>query len=330
MEYGFGGHLLIPGLWEFATTMRRDVFTEGIRHLPLSGRHLTAVLCCAVAAFVTSCGSDSDAASPPPRSAATEVAGPAEQDSISVTVPGTLAAEFAELQAGEEGQLGLAIMPVGGDRMVVLGDWTTGPAWSTMKVPLAIAASRKSSGASGSGVSTYSLTAAITASDNSAAETLWESLGTPEEAARAVEQVLREGGDQVTTVPATRSRPGYSAFGQSEWSLADQVRFASRLPCLPEAGEVVDLMEQIVSNHQWGLGSVFSAAQFKGGWGPDASGSYLVRQFGLVPATGGTIAIALAAKPDSGTFSDGLAMLNTMTDLVSEHLGELTGGRCPA
>ncbi|WP_280235487.1 hypothetical protein [Nocardia cyriacigeorgica] len=286
-------------------------------------RKAAVFVAAATALLVVSCGSESEPATPAMPSV-TEAAAKAEHEGLSITVPGTLAADIADLRQNQQGRLGLAIMPVGGQSVVTFGDWTTGPAWSTMKVPLAIAALRKSQSP------TYSTTAAITASDNSAADALWQSLGSPQEAAQAVQAVLREGGDAVTTVPATKARAEFSAFGQSQWALADQVRFASRLPCLPESADVVSLMGQIIPNHQWGLGSVFDAADFKGGWGPDAEGAYLVRQFGLVPAPGGQIAIALAAEPASGNFSDGMSTLNKMATLISQHLGELSGGQCPA
>lgn len=305
--------------------MRRKVFTQGIQHFPMPGRQLAAVCCCVLIALVTSCGSDTEAAAPASESTASESATPSDQGSISVTVPGTLAAGFAELQAENQGQFGMAIQPVGSDRKAVFGDWTSGPAWSTMKVPLALAASR-----SDKSTSQYSLSSAITASDNSAGDTLWESLGTPEEAAGEVQDVLREGGDKVTDVPSTKDRSGYSVYGQAEWSLADQVQFASRLPCLAGSEKVTELMDQIVSSHQWGLGSAFDSAKYKGGWGPDTSGAYLVRQFGLVSTSSGTIAIAFAVEPDSGSFSEGSSMLSEMGELVSEHLDELTGGRCPS
>ncbi|PXX64198.1 hypothetical protein DFR70_105383 [Nocardia tenerifensis] len=280
--------------------------------------------CAALAVFLTAgCGSGSDS-SASDETSITAAASHADQKGLSITVPGTLAAGVAELQAGVRGHMGMAIMPVGGDQVVSFGDWTTGPAWSTMKVPLTIAAMRHNGG-----TPSYAATAAITASDNTAADTLWQSLGSNQEAAQAVQSVLREGGDTKTTVPATRSRPENSAFGQADWSLADQVRFASRLPCLPQSAPVIDLMEQIQSAQRWGLGA-FSGAEFKGGWGPDASGAYLVRQFGLISAPSGQIAIAFAAQPDSGAFSDGMTMLDKLSAVVSQHLSELSGGRCPA
>ncbi|GAB4584272.1 hypothetical protein Ntsu_21040 [Nocardia sp. IFM 10818] len=241
---------------------------------------------------------------------------------IVMAVPGSLAWEFSnELRPALNGKVALAILPVGGDRVVTLGDWSSGPAWSTMKVPLALAALRQNSGYSGTA------STAITYSDNSAADVLWQSLGAPAAAAQAVEAVLREGGDAVTKVPATRTRSEYSAFGQADWSLDDQVRFAAKLPCLPESGSVTSLMGQISYGQRWGLGNL-DGAEFKGGWGPDTGGNYLVRQFGLIPVEGGQVAVAIAAAPSSGSFDEGTVMLNKVAALVGEHLEELQGGVC--
>ncbi|QLY34856.1 hypothetical protein H0264_33310 [Nocardia huaxiensis] len=239
-----------------------------------------------------------------------------------MALPGTLAWSFTnELLPTLNGEAGLAIVSVGGDRITPLGNWTSGPAWSTMKVPLTLAALRENSGYSGSA------TSAITYSDNSAADALWQSLGTPDVAASAVEAVLREGGDAVTKVPSTRSRSEYSAFGQADWSLSDQLRFAAKLPCLPQADSVTGLMGKISYGQRWGLGTL-EGAEFKGGWGPDANGKYLVRQFGLIPVSGGQVAIAIAAQPTSGSFDEGTTMLTKVATLINQHLDELRGGTC--
>ncbi|WP_067470956.1 hypothetical protein [Nocardia amamiensis] len=279
----------------------------------------TALVACVVAGCGTN-RAENPAASEP---TITEAAARTDQKGLTILVPGTLAASFADLAAGVRGKIGMAVMPVGGTAPVTFGDWTSGPAWSTMKVPLTLAALRRSPS------SGYAASAAITASDNSAAETLWQSLGSPQEAAQAVQAVLREAGDTKTVVPATRTRSEHSAFGQAEWSLVDQARFASQLPCLSESGRVTALMEQVVTSQRWGLGE-FSGAEFKGGWGPEPSGAYLVRQFGLITVPSGQIAIAVAVQPDSGSFSDGMNVLDRMATVVSQHLDELPGGRCPA
>lgn len=237
-------------------------------------------------------------------------------------LPGSLAADFTALRPSLDGHAGMAIMAVGGQRTAQMGDWTTGPSWSTMKVPLTLAVLR-TNGNTG----TYQMSAAITESDNSAADGLWQSLGTPDAAAKAVQAVLREGGDTTTTVPATRSRAEYSAFGQADWSLADQVRWASRLPCLPDADTVTTLMSKVVWGQQWGLGHLDNT-RFKGGWGPDPSGNYLVRQFGLLTTPNGDVAISLAAQATSGTFDDGTQILNKMAGLITKHLDDLPAGHC--
>ncbi|MGQ4614583.1 hypothetical protein [Nocardia sp. R7R-8] len=274
------------------------------------------------AALVAGCGTDrsEDSSSEP---TVTEAAARTDQKGLSVIVPGTLAASYAELAAGVRGKLGMAIVPVGGEKPVTFGEWTSGPAWSTMKVPLTIAALRRSPNSSN-----YAASAAITQSDNAAADVLWQSLGTPQEAAQAVQAVLREGGDSKTVVPATRARAEHSAFGQAEWSLADQVRFASRLPCLPQVDRVTSLMEQVITSQRWGLGE-FRGAEFKGGWGPDVAGNYLVRQFGIINVPSGQIAIAVAVQPESGSFNDGMNVLDKLATVVSQHLDELAGGHCP-
>ncbi|WP_245663457.1 class A beta-lactamase-related serine hydrolase [Nocardia inohanensis] len=254
---------------------------------------------------------------------ATAVAGPSgTAGPVVAALPGTLAWDFVNtLKPTLNGKVGLALMPVGGDRVVALGDWTNGPAWSTMKVPLTLAALRANSGYTGAAAN------AITYSDNTAADTLWQSLGGADTAAQTVQAVLREGGDSSTKVPAVRTRSDYSAFGQADWSLSDQLKFASRLPCLPDSDAVTALMGKISSGQRWGLGNLDNA-EFKGGWGPDLAGNYLVRQFGLIPVEGGELAIAIAAQPNSGSFDDGTAMLTKVANLINQHLEELRGGNC--
>ncbi|MFE7798150.1 hypothetical protein [Nocardia sp. NPDC057440] len=243
---------------------------------------------------------------------------------LSVTLPDSLAADFTHLQPHLPGQVGMAIMPVGGGRMTIFGDWTSGIAWSTIKVPLAIAALRRDPEGAAENAE-----AAITVSDNGAAEALWESLGDGLEAAQAVQDILDEAGDAVTGVPGPRTRLDFNSFGATEWTLANQARFASRLPCLAQSATVTELMEQIAPDQRWGLGSI-AGAEFKGGWGPDDdTGAYLVRQFGVLPSKSGSVAIALAAQADSGLFEDATGLLDRMAQLIERHLDELRGGKCP-
>jgi hypothetical protein len=220
-------------------------------------------------------------------------------------------------------QVGVAIKPVGSDQdPVVLGDLQTGKAWSTMKVPLAIAALHEKQ----SPTVTDTMVAAITESDNAAAEQIWASLGDPDTAAHKVEAVLRQAGDP-TRVESTKVRPEFTAFGQSDWALANQVRFISYAACQDSDEPILNLMGQIEPGQRWGLGTI-AETRFKGGWGPSLTGQYLVRQMGVLTTPSGQAAVAIAAQPASGTFNDGTQVLTKISAWLTQHLGMLPAGEC--
>jgi hypothetical protein len=175
-------------------------------------------------------------------------------------------------------------------------------------------------------VVTDAMKTAITESDNAAAESLWAGLGDPVTAAAKVDAVLRQAGDR-TAVQSQRTRPEFSAFGQTEWSLTDQARFMSMAVCDKVNAPVFALMGEIQPDQKWGIGTL-PGSQFKGGWGPSPAGSYLVRQFGVLASPRGMIAVALAAQPASGTFDDGIAALTEMAGWLTAHLSALPAGHC--
>lgn len=221
--------------------------------------------------------------------------------------------------------IGLTVGPVGATGNVqTFGSWATGPAWSTSKVPLVIAAMRQQN----SSTPSPAMRAAITESDNAAAEEIWESLGNPAAAAQEVEEVLRQTGDP-TVVESRRVRPQYTAFGQTIWSLTNQEHFLSQAACDPRNAPVLQMMNHIESEQRWGLGSI-DDTKFKGGWGPSTDERYLVRQLGLIPAPHGTLTVAVAAEPASGSFNDGIAALNAIAKWISSHLQQLPAGNCSA
>jgi len=239
----------------------------------------------------------------PSVSATTTRPSPALGDSAS------LQGGFDELAAQLAGSEGLAYASVGGAATTQLGSWRTGPGWSTVKVPLAIAAVAKAHGQPDAGTQRL-MRLSITASDNAAAEQLWASLGEPHTAAVQVQTVLRSGGDRDTLVQSQRVRPGFSAFGQTIWSLANQAGFVAALPCIKYSGEVLRLMGDVESDQRWGIGAVGLPAQFKGGWGPGPGGGYLVRQMGIITlANGSRVGLAIASEPADGRFETGAANL---------------------
>ena len=212
-------------------------------------------------------------------------------------------------------EVGIAIASVGSSP-VSLGTWSSGVAWSTSKVPLAIAALR-------AGVGTGELVnLTITQSDNAAAEELWSRLGDPADAARQVCAVIREAGDAATVVESRRLREDYTPFGQTRWSLIDQARFAAGLTQVADAAHVVDLMGSLGAEHRWGLAAKGFPA--KGGWGPGLGDDYLVRQFGVVPTGSGSIGVAVAAEFHDGGYETGVDVVNSLADWLVDRLPDLT------
>ena len=179
--------------------------------------------------------------------------------------------------------------------------------------PLAVAAVR-ADGARPSPTTTALIRRAITVSDNAAAEQLWSRLGGSVRAASAVGAVLADGGDPVTRVPSRRLRPGYTVFGQTSWPLTRAASYAAQLPCQRGTAPVMTQMGRISAGQRWGLGVLGGSARFKGGWGPDPGGAYLVRQLGVLTLPGGKqVGVAIASRPASGTFRDGTAALTAVT-----------------
>lgn len=219
---------------------------------------------------------------------------------------------FDELAASVPARVGVAVAAP--CEVYALGEWTSGVAWSTIKVPLAIAALRSDPALRNLAVK------AITESDNAAAERLWAELGEPVQAARRVQAVIEESGDSATVVESQRVRPGFTAFGQTQWSLDRQARFAAQLPGVSGAAVVIDLMRRIAAKQCWGLAARGIPA--KGGWGPGSSARrYLVRQFGLLPTQSGGVGIALAAEARS--FKAGVDVVNRLSDWLIDNLPEL-------
>ncbi|MBC3186903.1 hypothetical protein H7347_10065 [Corynebacterium sp. zg-331] len=247
-----------------------------------------------------------------------------EQDFLgeaSRPVPSELGRELRRIVDGavahHGGRAGLAV--VSGGQVYSAGDPGQGAAWSTIKVPIAIAAYR--AGTAQDDIAR----AAITYSDNDASVALWNSLGTSEEAEAAVQEVLSLAGDP-TDVARQWSRGGTKvSFGEVSWPLSGQALFASRVRCIEEAEPVVELMGEITEEHKYGLG-ILPGAVFKGGWGPDDDGTFTMRQLGTVDGAG----IAMYVHPEDETESEGRAMLDDMARGLRELLTKGTIKVAPA
>lgn len=224
------------------------------------------------------------------------------------------------------GQASIAV--AGGGRVVAAGSVTGLPAWSTSKVPLVMAAMDRSPGPEPT--VTAGMRAAITRSDNAAAEAIWSSLGAPAAAASAVQQVLRAGGDTVTTVQSRKVRPEFSAFGQTLWEDEPAAGFASRLPCSPSGRATATLMRSVDADQQWGVSGLGGAQSVgvKGGWGPGTDGAYVVRQLAVVQTARGSTGLMMSVRPRDGSLASGRAALTRLGETVRANLGALPAGGC--
>lgn len=260
----------------------------------------------------------------PTPTTSTQSAGPSPSSSTTSADRKALDAELVAdleevLRAHGGAEVSLALAPVGSqERPRVVGDAPPLVAWSTIKVPLALAVLHSGHEA------TADIDAALTASDNAAAQRLWESLGAGTAASDAVEAELRRVGDSRTRVPPEVTVAGYSSFGQSTWRLADQAAFTAALPCLRGSSPVTDAMGRVIGGQQWGLGGI-EDARLKGGWGPTPEG-YVVRQLGIVPGAKGETAAAVQVR--TGTHDQGTAIMDEVAAVLDRHRRDLPTGSC--
>ena len=125
------------------------------------------------AVFFTACTATSGLAEPNPAPQPGVPAGPlpvsaAARPTSSAAVKKSWAKSFVGVQKKLSGTAGVAIVPVGSTQsadLLNVGRWKTGVAWSTSKVPVTVAAQRKSASKTTKARSTK----AITISDNQAA-----------------------------------------------------------------------------------------------------------------------------------------------------------------
>ena len=231
---------------------------------------------------------------------------------------------FEALESTIAGAVGLALSPLGtGQPIEELGTLRSGVAWSTIKVPIALAVEAEAE-VRPTRRERALMVEALTVSDNPSAEALWASLGSPEAAAAAVERVLAAAGDTSTRVETRVVRQGFTPFGQTQWSLVAQVQLMGALPQLSYSEPIRDLMRRVVPEQRWGLGTLDEDAELKGGWGPDPDGRHLVRQMGIVSLPDGpALAVAMATIADDGTEDSGTANL----DRIASWLGRSEAAR---
>ncbi|GAB78545.1 hypothetical protein SAMN05421595_2822 [Austwickia chelonae] len=281
---------------------------------PVTLRALAGLLALAMSGCAPGGGKPADKTS-----TATGSASPSSSATAGNSLPPELVAALEKLPGNLAERSGLAALPVGGRGEPALwGALRTGPAWSTIKVPLSVAAGDTHRDTSG---------LAISQSDNEAAARLWTALGGGEQAASAVRAELHRGGDTHTTVQHHEVRPPYTPYGQTNWQLDDSARYTASLPCRPEAATTYAQMHHIAADQRWGLGSAHAEA-YKGGWGPAVDQQYMARQIGVIAHPDGTrTAVALIVLSPGG-YEQAATDLDILAGTMREHLDKLPSGRC--
>ena len=161
------------------------------------------------------------------------------------TVAPELAPSFAALESRLSGSVGIAVAPLGAGPIQTFGTAQIAHAWSTSKVPvlvtLLVTDEQLNHGLSPAGREEATL--ALTESDNAAVEALFSSLeqlrGGLVPASEAVQEMFRMAGDRTAMVNTAPNNEGFTTYGQSEWSLSDEIIFYRALArgCLLDAND---------------------------------------------------------------------------------------------
>ena len=169
---------------------------------------------------------------------------------------------------------------------------------------------------------------ALEQSDNSAAEGLFAALegsdGGLVGASAAVQDTLRRAGDESTVVNTAPNSGGFTTWGQTVWPASGEVAFYRSLArgcLLSPAGTdyVLSLMQSVEADQRWGAGSAGlpEPLAFKGGWGPERGGGYLVRQSAIVGSGNHGYVFSALALPRDGSFATGTQMLTQLASWVA-------------
>lgn len=83
------------------------------------------------------------------------------------------------------------------------------------------------------------------------------------------------------------------------------------------------MMSRISPEQRYGLGLI-DGALFKGGWGPDENGAYVIRQLGIIDGRG----VALTAAPADGSHETAQQMASQMAAEIKAMVSQLPPATC--
>jgi hypothetical protein len=214
-----------------------------------------------------------------------------------------------------------------------------------MKVPVLVTLLSERGGRAGLSAqeSTWARSA-LTESNNPAAIGLFSALERAHNglvgASEAIQQTLRRAGDHTTEVNTAHNRSGFTTFGQTLWSAEAATRFFRALArgCVLSTADtayVLGLLSEVTPDQRWGMGQANvdgAALSFKGGWGPENGGAYLVRQSAIVGSRNRGYVVSILAQPtsDGGSYTQGAGLVSRAAEWVARHVNPRLGRRSAA
>ena len=216
----------------------------------------------------------------------------------------------------------VSVVTADGD-VVTAGEVPESTAWSTIKVPIAIEALRE-----GGDELDEQAKLAITESDNDAASALFETLGGGYQASTKIDNLLREADDTSTLTLPNAALGGDTGFGMTQWSSADQARFAAWMACSDEDAvqHVYRLMADLVDSQAVGVETV-EGGHAKSGWGTNEhTGVSTMRQMGTIDTGSGLAAMSIVIT--GSELEDVTEEIDVLADWLAGHAGELPVVKC--
>ena len=193
-------------------------------------------------------------------------------------------------------------------------------AWSTIKIPISMAALRRSKSAT----TKNRVNRALRHSDNGAAAQLWRQLGSGRIAAKRTNSVLRKYGNKATSTQWRTVRAGASPYGQTKWSSVGQSYLMAGIACDREGIYIRRQLNAATSGY-WGLRR-FDKAYVKNGYGPRKGGA-LVRQVAIVVGKDGRrwgVSISIRASSTNRGFTDA----SIVTDWLRKRIRQVPAKKC--
>ncbi|MCL1841044.1 MAG: hypothetical protein FWF75_04740 [Propionibacteriaceae bacterium] len=262
---------------------------------------------------------------PPSQTTPTPAPTPSSPPPSAPTLP-QLGQAITTLENQYQAAIGVAISPAFTPPDMPVSAWhggslTSGYAWSTIDLPIAVAVAADTKEPPDL---TYLLTQAFNESSPAGDQALWQWLGDDQSAADVTTAVLRAGTDENTTIPI--GDPGtYAVYSQTQWALADQATWLGAAYCTPGSWYVMSFLSTPPQDQRFGLARLANAMT-KTSWGTQPNGALSVRQAALLTlGDGKKLAVSVAVVPMDKSLATATTILNDLSFELNTSASGLAG-----